>query len=363
MAETFIKIDKLLNVMNKPKVLVFGNFNYSTNNLCGQTVKTRNVYQLLKSKENQYFSEVAFFDTDSLNANKLGLFQGLYHVIKADELFYLPATKNLTYIFPFIFILSKLFAAKIHFVVVGGWLAEYLKHKPIHRFMMSKIEMIYPETDALCNCLTMDYGFNKVRRLNNFRDTNFSPVQSATGNPIKLVFMARVHPLKGVETLFKLSQRLKELNFENVSIDIYGPIFEEYKEEFNNLLNTAIKNIKYRGVLQPNEIYLVLSQYDIMLFPTQFYTEGFPGSILDAYISGIPVVASNWMYASEFVEQTSGAIVEFNNVDAFINKVLTLIENPEQIDALKQGARAKSHEFSSDKAWEVIKSITFPIKQ
>ena len=356
-------IDKLLNVMNKPKVLVFGNFNYSTNNLCGQTVKTRNVYQLLKSKENQYFSEVVYFDTDSLNANKLGLFQGLYHVIKADELFYLPATKNLTYIFPFVFILSKLFSAKIHFVVVGGWLGEFLQSRPIYRFMVSKVHHIYPETDALCNCLTMDYGFNKVRRLNNFRDTNFSPVQSATGSPIRLVFMARVHPLKGVETLFKLSQRLNELNLENVSIDIYGPILEDYKEEFNNLLNTANKYIKYRGVLQPNEIYPVLSQYDIMLFPTQFYTEGFPGSILDAYISGIPVIASNWMYATEFVDQTSGAIVEFNNVDDFINKVLTLIENPEQIDALKQGARAKSHEFSSDKAWEVIKSITFPIKQ
>ena len=350
-------------IMEKPKALVFGNFNYSTNNLCGQTVKTRNVYQLLKSKESQYFSEVVIFDTDSLNANKLGMFQGLYHVIKADELFYLPATKNLTYIFPFVFILSKLFSTKIHFVVVGGWLGDFLQSKPIYRFMISKVHHIYPETDALCNCLTMAYGFNKVMRLNNFRDTHFAPVQRATVNPIQLVFMARVHPLKGVETLFKLSQILYELNQENVSIDIYGPIFEEYNEEFNNLLNTANNNITYRGVLQPNEINSVLSKYDIMLFPTQYYTEGFPGSILDAYISGIPVIASNWKYANEFIDHTSGAIVEFNDVDAFINKVLKLIESPEQIDALKQGALAKSHEFSSDKAWEIIKSTTFPIKQ
>tara|TARA_R110001599_G_scaffold209778_1_gene406995 strand:- start:364 stop:1053 length:690 start_codon:yes stop_codon:yes gene_type:complete len=229
--------------------------------------------------------------------------------------------------------------------------------------MFMKIDWIYPETDALCQCLESDFGLKKVTRLNNFRDTNFSPALKSTAEKIKLVFMARVHPLKGVETLFKLSQRLNELNLENVSIDIYGPILEEYKEEFNNVLNTANKYIMYRGVLQPNEIYPVLSQYDIMLFPTQYYTEGFPGSILDAYISGLPVVASNWMYASEFVDQTSGAIVEFNNVDAFINKVLTLIENPEQIDALKQGARAKSHEFSSDKAWEVMKSCLFSNKQ
>ncbi|MCM4163338.1 MULTISPECIES: glycosyltransferase family 4 protein [unclassified Arenibacter] len=342
--------------MEKQKILVFGNFNYSTHNLCGQTVKTRNVYQLLKSKERQYFSEVAFFDTDSLSANKLGLFQGLYHVIKTNELFYLPATKNLTYIFPFVFILSKLFSTKIHFVVVGGWLGEYLQNKPIYRFMISKVHHIYPETDALCQYLESHYGFKKVTRLNNFRDTNFVPVQRAIGHPIKLVFMARVHPLKGVETLFKLNQRLKELNFENVIIDIYGPIFEEYKEEFNKLLITASDNIAYTGILQPNDIYPVLSQYDMMLFPTQYYTEGFPGSILDAYISGLPVIASNWLYANEFIDNTSGAVVDFDDKNAFLNKVIELIKKPDIIDSLKQGARAKSYEFSSDKAWEVLLS-------
>ncbi|MBC8770461.1 glycosyltransferase family 4 protein [Arenibacter sp. BSSL-BM3] len=349
--------------MEKPKVLVFGNFGYNHNELCGQTVKTRNVYELLKNKETRYFSEVAFFDTDSLNTNRLGLFQGLYHVIKADELFYLPATKNLAYIFPFIFILSKLFSTKIHFIVLGGWLGEYLENRPLYRKMFLKIDWIYPETDALCQCLESDFGLKKVKRLNNFRDTNFSPALKSTGKNIKLVFMARVHPLKGVETLFKLSQRLEGSNLKNVTIDMYGPIFEEYKEEFNALLNTANKNITYRGVLQPNEIYPVLSQYDMMLFPTQYYTEGFPGSILDAYISGTPVIASNWLYAPEFVDHTSGAVVDFNDENAFLNKVIELVNKPLLIDSLKQGARAKSYEFSSDKAWEVIKSCLFFNKQ
>jgi glycosyltransferase involved in cell wall biosynthesis len=345
---------------DKPKVLVFGNFGYNHNELCGQTVKTRNIYELLKSKEPSHFSKVEYFDTDSLNENKFRLINGFHALTKTDILFYLPATKNLAFIFPFIFILSKLFSIRIQFIVLGGWLGEYLKSRPIYRFMFSKMEWIYPETDALSNYLRLEYGYKKVKRLNNFRDTNFIPVLKPTGNSIKLVFMARVHPLKGVETLFKLSRKLIELNHNGVTIDLYGPIYEDYQEKFENLLKTAGQNINYHGVLQPNEINPVLSSYDIMLFPTEYHTEGFPGSILDAYISGIPVIASNWMYASEFIDHTSGAIVEFNDANAFVNKVVALIEQPNLIDSLKQGAQAKTYEFSQDKAWEVLQSCLFP---
>ena len=201
-------------VMNKPKVLVFGNFGYNNNALCGQTVKTRDIYTLLKSKESEYFSKVDYVDTASINANKISLFKSFYAITKVDQLFYLPASKNLTYAFPLIFILSKLFSTKIHFIVVGGWLGEYLEIRPIYRKMFMKLDWIYPETDTLCQCLKSDYGLKNVKRLNNFRDTNFSSTLRPTGNHIKLVFMARVHPLKGVETLFKLGQRLNELNLE-----------------------------------------------------------------------------------------------------------------------------------------------------
>ncbi|MEH6512613.1 MAG: glycosyltransferase family 4 protein [Maribacter arcticus] len=351
--------DKIYDI--KPKVLVLGNFGYTHNNLCGQTVKTRNIYELLKSKEVENFSKVEFFDTATLKGNMFSFIKMFSILIKADVLFYLPATKNLTYIFSFIFILSKLFSVKIHFVVVGGWLGEYLKNRPIYRYMFSKTDQIYPETDALCHGLKMDYGFKQVKRLNNFRDTNFFPILKSIDNNVKLVFMARVHPLKGVETLFKLSQKLNQLNIENVKFDIYGPVYVVYQEKSNKLLKTTSKNIAYRGVVQPNEIHKVLSKYDAMLFPTQYYTEGFPGSILDAYFSGIPVIASNWKYATEFIDHTSGAVTAFNDEDTFLNKIMELINKPDLIETLKQGALTKSYEFSSDKGWDVIKSCLFPI--
>ena len=72
--------------------------------------------------------------------------------------------------------------------------------------------------------------------------------------------------------------------------------------------------IEYRGALQPSEIYTNLSKYDVMLLPTHFYTEGLPGSVVDAYISGIPVIVTEWKHSHEFVDNgKSGYIVPFDN--------------------------------------------------
>src|SRR5690606_15892116 len=104
---------------------------------------------------------------------------------------------------------------------------------------------------------------------------------------IRLVFMARVHPLKGVNTIFKLARTLVEKDIKNVQIDVYGPIFPDYSSEFSSLLSNHVL-VEYKGVVQPENIPNILANYDLMLFPTQYYTEGFPGSILDAYIAHVP---------------------------------------------------------------------------
>ena len=62
----------------------------------------------------------------------------------------------------------------------------------------------------------------------------------------------------------------------------------------------------------------------------------------------------------EFVENgKTGYITQFNCKDEFINKVLFLIENPENIDQLKSGAKNKSREYSAEKAWDLLRKIIY----
>lgn len=133
---------------------------------------------------------------------------------------------------------------------------------------------------------------------------------------------------------------------EKYSITFYGPETEEDKEYFEN--NVAkYEFVEYLGSLQPNEIHETLSQYDVMLLPTHFYTEGLPGSIVDAYISGIPVIVTEWKHSHEFVEDgKSGYIVSFENgLPEMIEKVLLLEKDRDLLRRLQDNVLVKRMEF------------------
>lgn len=332
-------------------ILVLGYFGYVTNQLDGQTVKTRDVYNLLKEKSED---EVTYFDTQTFKVSKLNILKMFWMIIKAHHVFYLPAHNNLKYIFPLVYFFSKISNVKINYLVVGGWLSDFLNNKKIHRYMLKDINGIYVETDHLLHNLSK-YGFKNLHKLYNFRNIDLKKIQPAKNNDgnVKLVFMARVHPMKGVDVIFEIDKSIKDLGIENVSIDIYGQIFEGYKDEFFKKIEAS--NVNYRGVIEPNNIYNILPLYDLMLFPTRYYTEGFPCTILDAYISGLPVISTRWLNAEEFVDEgETGYIVDFNNDPLYINTVLGLIKNSEEIDKLKNNVLIKRDVYGINAVWEIL---------
>ena len=116
--------------------------------------------------------------------------------------------------------------------------------------------------------------------------------------------------------------------------------------------------MKYYGPLEPSDIYETLEQNDVMLLPTHFYTEGLPGSILDAYISGIPVIVTKWKHATEFVDDgNTGIIIPFeDDGTALFDAVMSLYNNKDILNCMKQKANKKAYDFSSEKAWDLLQS-------
>lgn len=108
--------------------------------------------------------------------------------------------------------------------------------------------------------------------------------------------------------------------------------------------------------MQPKEIHETLGKYDVMLLPTHFYTEGLPGSVVDAYISGIPVIATEWKHSHEFVDDgKSGFIVPFENgKQQMIDRVLYLEEDRTLLREMKANALIKRMEFAPPKLDNLI---------
>jgi len=339
--------------MNRSEVYILGNFGYVTNQLDGQTMESRSMLELLQMKNVRL---VDYFDTENLHhkpASQLIMFWGLF---KTKRLFYLGCQNNVKYLFPVLWILAKISRIEFHYFVVGGWIAEFIKKLPVHRFMLRRINGMYCETESIVRKLSDWYGYKHAYWFPNFRIYDFEPeIRFRTEDPLRLVSMSRVTKSKGYEIVFRMAEYIdKILPINSIIIDFYGPIFERDKVDFFEHLS-RFGFIKYKGILEPEDINITLATYDAMLFPTNYPGEGFPGTILDSYISGIPVVASDWKYNAELIiHGQTGFIFDLNQEEEFYKYVLKLYYDRDLLYKLKLNAYKKSKDFDHNTIWGII---------
>lgn len=338
------------------RLLLIGNFGYKTNKLDGQTIKTRNVYKLIKQKA---LHSVDFFDTSDSNFVKL--LKLICNILRSHYIILVPASRSLELFLPIVFILTKLIRIDFIVLCVGGWQVEFFegigyKRHMLHLRMCKKIKAFLPEVECVTKELKSKYGFRNCETFTNFRiSQNFIKDTNKT-EYLKLVFMARINRLKGYEMIFKFAELIADRNLK-IKIDFWGPINENDKVDFENRIFKNRSIVQYKGVLQPEDINITLSRYDILLFPTQYYTEGIPGTIIDAYMAGLPVIATDWKYAKEVIKDgVCGKIVPFeNSQECFNNAILELYENRDLLNNLKKNTKIGLEPFSEKNAWSILR--------
>lgn len=327
------------------KILVSGAFGYSENSLDGQTVKTRDVYRLFKE---QHSEDVDFFDTSDLKKEKIYILKMIWKIVNCKKLVYLPAQNNIKYFFPVIYILSVIFRFKIHYFVVGGWLREFVTHLPIHRWMLGRIAGIHVETNRLLNELKEYYKYENVDLFPNFRFFEFDP-ERFESERLRIVFMDCVIKENGLDWIFYLADYMEQNGLgDKISISIFGPLVEDTRIVLENEIG-KYAFVKYKGVLEPSEVHKTLCQYDVLLMPTCSFAEGVPGSVVDAYFSGIPVIVKEWKHAHEYVDNgESGFIIPYENgPDSMVEIVLCLYGDRSLLHKLQANALRKRMDFAS----------------
>jgi glycosyltransferase involved in cell wall biosynthesis len=338
------------------RILVLGYFGYSNNKLDGQTIKTRSIYEMLLMKSGGK-NNIEILDTQRFRSSKFTFFSMLWKILRCNRLVYLPAQNNLKYLFPIIYVICWLKRSEILYFVVGGWLSEYLKNKPLHIKILSKIRAILTESSELSNSLITEYQFKNVITFPNFRIHSFTPTFVQNSDLFRIVYMARINRMKGIDYVFRLADYFENASFAKrpVIIDFYGQIDKEDEVYFYNQLN-MYANISYQGVLQPENIYKTLTNYDLMVLPTRYFTEGFPGTVLDAYISGLPIVATHWKYASDFIiHEKTGLIIPFENSEEdFIRAVVKIYQDDNLLVKMKHNAYRQSINYSLESAWNIF---------
>ena len=266
---------------------------------------------------------------------------------------------------PAIYRITKLLSKRIIYIAIGSTQIDCIEGVGLYAnkrddllHICRNLHAFLAETNKVKNILIEKYDYKNVELLPNFRyfDKNI-PFHHASKNTLRLVFMARITPKKGYITIFNFVEYIKD-NGLNIIIDFYGPMDGVCNDEFLGLIaKYRDYGVNYKGVLQPDEIYDTLGKYDVMLFPTLI--DGIPGSIIDAYVSSLTVIATNWEYAHEIIDDNhNGFIVSYDNPkkqEEFNERIIRLYNDRELLERMKYNAYISRERYSTQTAWNILK--------
>ena len=336
---------------------VFGHFN-GNNKLNGQTIKTEIFTNRLKQC---YKNDVITFDTSGkLIALLKSPFQVLCACLKSKNIFIFPAQRGVKVYGTLLYLFKIIFFKKIvlHYVVIGAWLPDLLVKNSFFVRVLKEFDNIYVETSKLKEKLEK-IGLNNLIICPNSKDIsslNKEDLVYFESKPYPLCTFSRIMREKGIEDAIKAIIEINNNCRDNIfTLDIYGQIDENQKEWFNELQESFPEYVKYRGEVSQNVGRDIIKNYYILLFPTRFYTEGIPGTILDAYAAGVPVLCSKWENCEDVVENNkTGLIYDFDNINDLYTKLMFAKNNPSKINSMKVNCLKEYNKYSIDTNIRII---------
>lgn len=340
-------------------VTICGHFGGNNNFLDGQTVKTKNLYKALTDKYG--FNEVKKLDTYNWKKRPIKLLKECINAAKnSKNIIILPAHNGIKVFVPLFTYLKKKYKFNLIYAVVGGWLPVYINNKPKLSKKLKLIDEILVETKKMKKDL-INLGFSNVDILLNFKiilPLSIDKINYNFQKPYPVCTFSRVMKEKGIVDVIEI---IKNINKDEIiyTLDIYGPVSNEFKEEFETLKSEFPEYIKYKGCVDSNNSIEVISKYYLLLFPTRFETEGIPGTIIDALFSGVPVIATKWENATDIIiDNQTGFLVDMYDLEKFKNKMIECLDL-KKIKVIKKNALLKANDYISTNA---IKGLTKYLK-
>ena len=218
-----------------------------------------------------------------------------------------------------------------------------------------RIDHIYVETLTMQKALN-EQGFHNVIIMKNCKKLRINSLISKnnTDSIVKLCTFSRVMRQKGIEDIV---EALKVLNGDEVlySLDIYGQIDNNEIDWFNNLKSNFPFYINYCGCVDYHLSVDTIKNYNLLVFPTKFYTEGIPGTIIDSFASGVPVLSSKWeSFDDIIIDGVTGIGYEFDNVEDLIIKLKFIYNNINLLENMSMNCIKEAEQYLPNNALKVL---------
>ena len=186
-----------------------------------------------------------------------------------------------------------------------------------------------PEAKITVNPYGVDAG--------HFHNPGRSSIESRA---LKFVFVGAVNALKGVPMLVDCLSSDEGKNFD---FTIIGPV----EESVRAAISRKAPNIKLLGKIAHAKLPSILSQYDVLVFPSYF--EGFGLVILEAMSMGLAVVTTRNTCGPDVIEDgTDGLLIPAGDQGQLRSALARLNARPDAARQMGQRAVLKVRKYSWD---------------
>ncbi|MBD3750388.1 MAG: glycosyltransferase [Sphingobacteriales bacterium] len=141
---------------------------------------------------------------------------------------------------------------------------------------------------------------------------------------LKLIFLSRIHPKKGIELLL---DALSEVEFP-FSLSIVGEGEVDYVESLKLKVQSLdlSSKINWMGAVYGDEKFKLLSNHDILVLPS--FNENFANVVIESITVGTPVLISDQVGLSTWVEKNNSGLIHQQNVTDLKEKLNYFYRHP-----------------------------------
>ena len=130
--------------------------------------------------------------------------------------------------------------------------------------------------------------------------------RGASGGPVRLVFLSRLHPKKGLPLLFQAMRGAIELGAD-LTLDIIGDGDAAYVAEMRARSADLARRVRFRGHQSGDEKWEALAACDAFVLPSS--QENFGIAVAEAMAAGLPVIISDQVAIAPDVERAGAGLV------------------------------------------------------
>ena len=244
---------------------------------------------------------------------------------------------------------KKINRKNIYFYLIGNGF-EGFDDKKYYKDDLKKCQAVIVESSDVVKSLA-EHGIVKTHIFPCVKkEYVLKPTQKdySKDEPLKLIFFSRVIKDKGV---LDAIEAVKILNKDEIkfTLDIAGgypeedpahKIAEEEAKKFSFITYFG-KTFHISGI----ESYKRLQQYDIHMFPSHFFQECAPGSILDMFIAGVPTLSSLFPNALNVMNERNSYFFEFNKFDDLVAKLDYIYAHKEELNAKRIESNKEAQKY------------------